>query len=124
MSHAFVRRPQNTQAGFLLITFFSCFTVQAEKGKKGYLKLRPVHAHVDSVIKRPPLEVLVVVGVVDCVVQLFVNLWQPKQQQHVSSINYLRKTSNQRHTLHKNKNKIRKMKPRALFVSNCPGETR
>lgn len=39
-----------------------------KQGEKKYLKLGPVHAHVDSVIEGPPLEVFVVVGVVDCVV--------------------------------------------------------
>lgn len=52
-----------------------------ERGK--YLKLWPVHAHVDSVIEGPPLEVLVVVGVIDCVVQFFVDLRQPDQTQNV-----------------------------------------
>ena len=84
MSHAFVRhQPQNThRPGFFRFDFFlhKHKKEKTKQNKRGYLKLWPVHAHVDSVIKRPPLEVLVVVGVVDCVVQLFVDLWQPKQQ--------------------------------------------
>lgn len=49
-----------------------------KKHKSGeYLELGPIHAHVDAVVGRPPLEVLVVVRVVDRVVQLLVDLRQP-----------------------------------------------
>lgn len=39
-----------------------------------HLELRPVHRHVDAVVVRPPFQVFLVVGVVDCVVQFFVDL--------------------------------------------------
>lgn len=42
--------------------------------KKCYLELRPIHRHVDSVVVGPPFDVLLLIGVVDCVVKLFVNL--------------------------------------------------
>lgn len=45
-----------------------------------YLELGPVHAHVDSVIEGPPLEILFVIRVVDYVVQLLVNLGQPTKR--------------------------------------------
>lgn len=39
-----------------------------------YLKLRPVHGHIDPVVVGPPLEVLLVVRVVYRVVELLVDL--------------------------------------------------
>jgi hypothetical protein len=35
VSHAFVRRPQNTQAGFLLITFFLVLLSKQKKERRG-----------------------------------------------------------------------------------------
>lgn len=46
--------------------------------KKAYLKLRPVHRHVHPMVVRPPLQVLLIVGVVYRMVQFFVYLLQPK----------------------------------------------
>ena len=43
------------------------------------LKLRPVHGHVDPVGVGPEPEVLLVVGVVDRVVELLVDLRQPEK---------------------------------------------
>ena len=40
----------------------------------GYLELGPVHGHVDAKVVGPPLDVLLLVGVVDRVVELFVDL--------------------------------------------------
>jgi hypothetical protein len=42
------------------------------------LELRPVHGHVDAVGVGPQPQILLVVGVVDGVVELFVNLRQPE----------------------------------------------
>lgn len=46
-----------------------------DRGGGGYLELRPRHSHVNTVVVGPPLQVLLVVGVVYCVVEFFVYLW-------------------------------------------------
>jgi len=52
--------------------------------KKGvafaYLELRPVHGHVDAVVVGPPPQVLLVVRVVHCVVELLVDLRQAAEK--------------------------------------------
>lgn len=45
------------------------------RDRGGYLELRPRHSHVNTVVVGPPLQVLLVIGVVYCVVEFFVYLW-------------------------------------------------
>lgn len=60
--------------------FFGTGSVRPVKGRfrrsGPHLELRPVHGHVDAVGVGPPPEVLLVVGVVDRVVELLVDLRQ------------------------------------------------
>lgn len=46
-----------------------------------YLKLRPVHGHVYAVVVRPPLQIFLIVRVVDSVIKFFVNLIQAAKNQ-------------------------------------------
>ena len=59
-------------------------TVKKNKNVQLYLELGPIHAHVDSVVEGPPLEILVVVRIVDCVVQFFVDLRQTAMTTHAT----------------------------------------
>jgi hypothetical protein len=49
-----------------------------------YLKLRPIHSHVNPMIVRPPLKVLLMVCIVNSMVELLVDLWQSEEQNKVN----------------------------------------
>lgn len=40
-----------------------------------YNKWRPSHCHVDTMIVRPPLQILLMIGIVDCVIKFLIDLW-------------------------------------------------
>lgn len=56
--------------------------------RKTYHERGPTHTHVDAVVVRPPLEVLLVVGVVDRVVELLVDLGQARILRNVHTLVY------------------------------------
>lgn len=47
--------------------------------KQTYHKRWPIHRHIDSVIIRPPFQILLMVCIVDGMIEFFINLWQTER---------------------------------------------